>query len=96
MILPFAFVAPLGADDHDSGHTAFQCTWGWGGATVALMDDERDTEQLKAQQREREATEEQLARRSEDEHEAAQHERRAEKAHYLREKLEERAASERD
>lgn len=60
------------------------------------MDDEQATELLKAQQREREATEEQLARQSDDQDEAAQHERRAEKAHYLRQKLEERAASERD
>ncbi len=60
------------------------------------MDDERETEQLKARQRQREVTEERLANEAEDEHESAQHERRAEKAHYLRQKLEERSESERE
>jgi hypothetical protein len=59
------------------------------------MSDEKQTEHLKTGQLEREKTEEHLAVTSEGEHEAAQHERRAEKAHYLRRKLEEREASER-
>jgi hypothetical protein len=53
------------------------------------MAEEPDTEQLRA---------EQLARELETplEEETVQHERRADKAHYLREKLEERAHSERE
>ncbi len=58
--------------------------------------EERETERLKEGQLEREAVEEQLARRAEDEHESAQHARRADKARYLREKLEQRAESERE
>jgi hypothetical protein len=57
---------------------------------------DRQGEELKAAQRKREASEEELTRSATDEHEAAQHERRAEKARYLRDKLEERTASERD
>ena len=60
------------------------------------MDDKRETQHLKAHQRERAETEERLARQADDEHESAQHERRAEKAQYLRDKLEEREASERE
>jgi hypothetical protein len=60
------------------------------------MDNEDETRHLKAQQRERAETEERLAREADDEDEFAQHERRAEKADYLRQKLEEREASERD
>ena len=60
------------------------------------MDDKHETGKLKREQREREEREEQLARSSDDEHETAEHERRAEKAHYLRQKLEEREASERE
>jgi hypothetical protein len=60
------------------------------------MEDEPRTEELKALQLEREATEDQLARTAPDESEAAQHERRSEKARYLKEKLEERAMSERE
>jgi len=52
-------------------------------------------ERLQAAQREREQIERQLADAATDAHETAQHRRRAEKAHYLRKKLEERAASER-
>jgi hypothetical protein len=65
-------------------------------ATLLRMDDDDVTEELKETQAGREAAERELARASTDEHETAQHERRAEKAHYLREKLEERAASERE
>ncbi|PZS12826.1 MAG: hypothetical protein DLM64_04135 [Solirubrobacterales bacterium] len=57
---------------------------------------EPDTEELKAVQLQREATEQELARAAADEHEAAQHDRRAQKAHYLQEKLAERAESEQD
>lgn len=59
------------------------------------MTDEHQTEELKLTQLQREAAERRRARSAPDEEEAAQHERRAEKAHYLREKLEERAESER-
>ena len=60
------------------------------------MNDKQLTEQLRVAQREREKAEKELARRAPDEDEAAQHQRRAEKSRYLREKLEERAASEQD
>ncbi len=60
------------------------------------MAKERQTEELKAEQLRREADEQQLARTSADEDETAQHERRAEKARYLRQRLEERAESERE
>jgi hypothetical protein len=59
------------------------------------MSDEHQTEELKLTQLEREAAERARARTAPDPDEAAQHERRAEKAQYLREKLEERAESER-
>ena len=59
--------------------------------------DEDETDELIEIERRRETEEESLARGpGEPEEEAAQHERRAEKARYLREKLEERADSERD
>jgi hypothetical protein len=60
------------------------------------MDEEQNTEELRALQIEREATEDELARTAPEESEAAQHERRSEKARYLREKLEDRARSERE
>jgi hypothetical protein len=56
---------------------------------------EPDTTRLKVQQRQREVAEQQLAGSAGEEEEAAQHERRAEKASYLRAKLEERERSER-
>ena len=59
------------------------------------MPDEHKTEELKIIQSEREAEERERARASLDEDEAEQHERRADKARYLREKLEQRAESER-
>ena len=59
------------------------------------MTDEHKTEELKVIQSEREVTEREQAESSLDEDEAAQHERRADKARYLKEKLEERAESER-
>jgi hypothetical protein len=60
------------------------------------MDDEPSTEQLKALQVEKETTEHKLAGAVPDESEAAQHERRADKARYLKEKLEQRARSEQE
>jgi hypothetical protein len=59
--------------------------------------DERETDELREVERRREAEEEALASQGgEPEEEIAQHERRAEKARYLLEKLDERAASERE
>lgn len=58
-------------------------------------DDQHKTEELKIVQADREAAEREAARSSVDEDEVAQHERRAEKARYLREKLEKREESER-
>jgi hypothetical protein len=61
------------------------------------MTDEPDPEtaELKQAQVERETQEHQLAKDATEDHETAQHERRADKAGYLREKLAEREASER-
>jgi hypothetical protein len=61
-----------------------------------VSDSDPKTEELKSTQRDRERAERKRAETAPDEDEAAQHERRAEKARYLAEKLEERAASERD
>jgi hypothetical protein len=67
------------------------------GYGLRMSDDERDTEELIDAERRREAEEESLADEpGETGEETAQHERRAEKARYLREKLEERAESERE
>jgi hypothetical protein len=54
------------------------------------------TQELRLEQLQREAEERDRADASPVEDEAEQHERRAEKAGYLREKLEERAESERE
>jgi hypothetical protein len=54
------------------------------------------TQELRLEQLNREATERGQAETSIDDEEAEQHERRAEKAGYLREKLEERADAERE
>jgi hypothetical protein len=67
------------------------CRWRY----VLGMTDEHKTEELKVIQSEREADERNRAKSAFDEDEAEQHERRADKARYLREKLEERAESER-
>ena len=72
-------------------------------ATVAIrpryvlwMAEEQDkTEELKVIQTEREAEERERAETAVDDDEAAQHGRRADKARYLRKKLEERTESER-
>jgi hypothetical protein len=58
------------------------------------MDDEPDTQGLRKAQLQREMAEAELAHSARDEEEFAQHQRRAEKAEYLRKKLEEREASE--
>lgn len=60
------------------------------------MTPDPETQELKIQQSERERSEQDLAASSPVQSEAAQHERRAEKAEYLREKLEERERSERE
>ena len=54
------------------------------------------TEELRAVQAEREQTERELAEEAPDELEERAHERRAERAAYLREKLDEQAESERE
>jgi hypothetical protein len=58
------------------------------------MADEPDTQELRKAQLQREMAEAELAEAARDEEEFAQHHRRAEKAEYLRKKLEEREASE--
>jgi hypothetical protein len=58
------------------------------------MSDEEDTQELRKAQLQRELTEQKMARAAVDEEELSQHQRRAEKAAYLRRKLEERAESE--
>ena len=60
------------------------------------MSEDPKTEELRLEQERREAEEQQRAESATDEDESAQHERRADKARYLREKLEERAESERN
>jgi hypothetical protein len=57
--------------------------------------EDQQTEELRISQAEREEAERELARSAPVADEAAQHQRRAEKASYLRQKLEERAESER-
>lgn len=59
------------------------------------MSEEPDTEELRRAQARRVREELELAQSSAEEEEESQHERRAEKADYLRQKLEERAESER-
>ena len=58
------------------------------------MSDEEDTEELRKAPLQREMAEQELAGAAVDEEELSQHQRRAEKAAYLRRKLEERAESE--
>jgi hypothetical protein len=59
------------------------------------MEEDPTTQELRVEQAEREASERHSAGSSELEDEAEQHERRAEKAEYLKRKLEERAQAER-
>jgi hypothetical protein len=58
------------------------------------VSDEEDTDELRQAQLQRELAEQEQASASVDEEELSQHQRRAEKAGYLRRKLEERAESE--
>jgi hypothetical protein len=60
------------------------------------VNEEPKTEELRKAQFERETMEHRLADATDEEHETAQHERRAAKASYLRQKLEQRAESERE
>jgi hypothetical protein len=60
------------------------------------MVQERDADELSAEQLDRARQEEQLARTAPEAEEVAEHSRRADKARYLREKLEQRRESERE
>jgi hypothetical protein len=60
------------------------------------VEEDPTTAELRAQQAEREADERSEADAAASEEDTAQHERRADKAAYLRKKLEERADAERD
>ncbi len=60
------------------------------------MSEDSEAEQLKEAQQEREEAEAEQAASAVTDDEAAQHRRRAEKAAYLREKLEQRAETERE
>ena len=60
-----------------------------------MTEEDPTTQELRLEQRRREADERERADASVEEDEAEQHERRAEKAGYLREKLEQRAEAER-
>jgi hypothetical protein len=59
------------------------------------MDEDPTTQELRREQTERESKERGEAEQTELDEDTAQHERRADKAAYLREKLEERADAER-
>jgi hypothetical protein len=61
-----------------------------------MSEEDPTTQELRIEQLQREATERERASTSIEDDEAEQHERRAEKAGYLREKLEERAQAERE
>ena len=61
-----------------------------------MAEEQHKTEELKIVQADREAAEREAAQAAVDEEEVAQHERRADKARYLKEKLEDRAESERE
>src|SRR5207244_12539102 len=65
------------------------------GPRLGVSGEDPKTEELRLEQSEREAAERERARESSEE-ETGQHERRADKAAYLREKLEQRARSERE
>jgi hypothetical protein len=60
------------------------------------VEEDPQTEELRVEQDKREAEERRQAEQSDLEDDTAQHERRAEKADYLRKKLEERADAERE
>ena len=61
-----------------------------------VREEQPDTRELREAQSRREVDEDALARSAADEQETAIHQRRAEKANYLRQKLEERSKSERE
>jgi transcription elongation GreA/GreB family factor len=61
-----------------------------------VSEEDPTTQELRLEQLQREATERERAEGSIDDDEAEQHERRAEKAGYLRAKLEQRARAERE
>jgi hypothetical protein len=63
---------------------------------VAGLGDDPSTEELRAVQAEREEAERELAERAPDEREERTHERRADRAAYLREKLDEQAEADRE
>jgi hypothetical protein len=65
-------------------------------ATVKSVEIDPTTEELRIEQLARERTERKLAEDAPQDEETAQHTRRAEKARYLKEKLDERAESERE
>jgi len=65
-----------------------------GSAQTNVSEDEPTTQELRLRQAERERDERESARRAEDPDDTRSHARRADKAAYLREKLEERARSE--
>jgi hypothetical protein len=67
-----------------------------GGARIETMPDDPSTAALRAEQLRRESEERAGERSADEPEEELAHRRRAEKAGYLREKLTERAASERD
>jgi hypothetical protein len=60
------------------------------------VEEDPTTQELRVKQERREAEERKSARETDSEDATEQHERRAEKAEYLKKKLEERAASERE
>jgi hypothetical protein len=59
-------------------------------------EEEPDTEELRSEQARKAADERAQARRADTDDEAEEHARRAQKSEYLKEKLEERAESERE
>jgi hypothetical protein len=63
---------------------------------AGLGGDDPSTEELRAVQAEREEAERELAEQSPDEREEHTHERRADRAAYLREKLDEQAEADRE
>ena len=65
-------------------------------ALRSVADEDPDTQELREAQARRVREELELARSASDEEEESQHSRRADKAEYLRQKLEERAESERE
>lgn len=64
--------------------------------TLAAMEEDPTTQELRIEQAERERAERDAAEEGATPEDTEQHERRAERASYLREKLEERAQAERE